>query len=334
MDPQTVPPEARIWQLGLGFANTAVLYDLVKSGVIEQMREQPQPLPLLAQACGLNPDMLSRVLRYAITIGVIGYDGSEFSLTETGKLLLKDVPGSFYLGSLLFGSRPWQQSWQHLDDSLTSGNIPFEQAMGSPFFEYLDSHPDLSSIFNQWMTVSTTLAAQALTASYDFTPYRSVCDIGGGQGILLKHILTANPHLRGILYDLEPAVKGHILSGLEGRVEIQTGSFFERVPSADVLLMKSVLHDWSDEKCLVILGRCREVMQPSSRLLIVDRVIASPPDWMSSFMDLHMQVMSGGRERTESEFNTLLQQAGLKLNRVVPTKSFWKILETAAAAPA
>ena len=117
------------------------------------------------------------------------------------------------------------------------------------------------------------------------------------------------------------------LADLAGRVEIQSGSFFERVPTADVMLLKNVLHDWSDEKCQVILDRCREAMQPATRLLIVERVIDSPADLMGVFYDLHMQVILGGRERTEAEFNLLLQKGGLKLNRIIPTKSPMKIIE-------
>ncbi len=326
MEPQRIPPEMRIWQLGLGFSNTAVLYALVKTGVTEQMRDHPQPLLALAQSCGLNPDTLFRVLRFAGVLGVVGYDGSQYSLTDTGRLLLKGVPGSMAAGILLFGSDAWLRAWQNLDYSLTTGGIAFDQVMGESFFAYLDNHQEMNAVFNQWMTFSTTLAAQALASAFDFTPYKSVCDIGGGQGILLKHVLTANPHLRGILYDLEPAVKDHSLAGMDGRVEIQTGSFFDRVPIADVLMMKSVLHDWDDEKCKVILDHCREVMQPSSRLLIIDRVIASPTDPMGAFFDVHMQVMSGGRERTEENFTQLLQGSGLKLDRVIPTQSFWRLI--------
>ena len=328
MNPQEVPPQIRIWQISLGFANTAVLYTLVKTGVIEQMRHQPQTLPMLAKSCGLNPDVLYRVLRFATAIGVVEHNVSQYSLTETGTLLLKDVPGSFYLGIQLFGSEPWQLSWQNLAYSLTTGDTSFEQAIGDPFFEFLDKHLDFAAIFNQWMTISTTLAARAIAEAYDFTPFHNVCDIGGGQGILLKNILMANSHLSGILYDQEAVVKDHILTDMNGRVEIQTGSFFVRVPAADVLLMKSVLHDWSDDKCQIILSHCRETMQPSSRLLIIDRVIASPTDLVGVFFDLHMQVLAGGRERTEDEFRLLLQKAGLKLNRIIPTDSPWKIIES------
>ena len=263
----------------------------------------------------------------AFNLGVVEYNESQYSLTETGTLLLKDVPGSLYMGILLFGSEPWQRGWQNLAYSLTSGGVAFEQAMGDPFFEYLDKHPEYETPFHQWMTISTTLAARAIAEAYDFAPFNSACDIGGGQGILLKSILTANPHLRGVLYDQEYVVKDHVLADLAERVEIQTGNFFEPVPAADVLLMKSVLHDWSDEKCQVILSHCRQSMQPSSRLLVVERVIASPTDLMGAFFDLHMQVIAGGRERTENKFSLLLQKAGMKLGRIIPTKSPMKIIE-------
>ena len=327
MNPQQVPPQVRIWQLCLGFANTAVLHTLVKTGVIEQMRQQPKSLPELAQVCRLNSDVLYRTLRFAVVIGVVEQNESQYSLTETGRLLLKDVPGSLYLGILLFGSEPWQRAWLDLDYSLTTGGIAFEEAMGDPFFEFLDKNPEYGTPFHQWMTISTTLAARAVTEAYDFAPFHSVCDIGGGQGILLKNILTANPHLHGILYDQETVLKDHVLADLDGRVQIQGGNFFERVPAADVLLMKSVLHDWSDEKCQVILGHCRQTMQPSSRLLIIDRVIASPADLMGSFYDIFMQLVGGGRERTEDEFGSLLQKAGMKLNRIIPTQSPLAIVE-------
>jgi hypothetical protein len=304
-----------------------VFLALIRTGVIERMRGQARTLSELAEACQLNPDVLFRVLRFAEVIGVVVRDDGQYSLTETGTLLLKDVPGSLYGGILLIGSEPWQRGWQNLEYSLTTGAAAFDPVMGAPFFEYLTEHPEYGALFHQWMAMLTTTTARAITEAYDFAPFRSVCDIGGGQGILLESILTANPHLRGVLYDQQSVVVDHVLVGVTDRVEIQTGSFFERVPDADVLLMKNLLHDWNDERCRVILSQCRQAMQPSSRLLIVERVIESSTDLVGVFYDLHMQVVLGGRERTENEFSLLLQEAGLKLNRVIPTKSPMKILE-------
>lgn len=322
-----VSPQSRIWQLALGFANTAVLHALVKTGVIEQLRGTPKRLPELASACGLNADVLYRTLRYAAAVNVVTQHGDEYTLSGTGRLLLKDVPGSLYAGLLLAGSEPWQRAWQNLAHALITGDDAFEQAMGARFFEYLDKHPEYGVPYNQWMTISTRMAASAIVEAYDFSPFGTVCDIGGGQGVLLESILIANPHVRGILYDQEAVVKDHVLADMTGRVEIQSGSFFERVPSADLLLMKSVLHDWSDEDCLVILRNCGRAMKPSSRLLIIDMVIASSADVMGAFYDLHMQVLLGGRERSEQEFHALVQKAGMSLIRVIPTRSPMKIVE-------
>lgn len=322
-----VPPHARLWQLALGFANTAVLHALVKTGVIEQLRETPRRLPELASACGLNAEVLYRVLRYATAIEVVTQNGGDYALTAIGQLLLKDVPGSLHTGLLLAGSQPWQRAWHNLAHALTTGDNAFEPAMGAGFFEYLDRHPEYGVPYNQWMTISTTMTADAIAEAYDFSPFGTACDIGGGQGILLKQILIANPHLRGVLYDQESVVRSHVLADVAERVEIQSGSFFERVPPADLLLMKSVLHDWSDERCLAILGNCRRAMKPSSRLLVVELIIAAPTDVIGAFYDLHMQVLLGGRERTEQEFHVLIQKAGMRLTRIIPTRSPMKIVE-------
>jgi hypothetical protein len=322
-----IPPQLRVWQFGVGFANTAVLHALVKAGVIEQLRDQPKRLPELAQTCRLNADVLYRTLRFATVIEVVTLDGEHYALTDVGRLLLKDVPGSIYMAVLFIGEDPWQNAWRNFAHALTTGDNAFEPVMGAGFFDYLDQHPEYGAPFNQWQTILTTMTARAITEAYDFTPFGTLCDIGGGQGILLKSILTANPHLRGVLYDQKNVVKEHLLADLAERVEIQSGNFFERVPAADLLLMKNVLHDWSDEKCQVILRQCRQAMQPSTRLLIVEMVIASPLDLMGAFYDLHMQVMLGGKERTEDEFRLLLQRASLKLHRIIPTKSPMKIIE-------
>ena len=162
----------------------------------------------------------------------------------------------------------------------------------------------------------------ALAPAYDFSPFRTVCDVGGGTGSFLKRILEANPHLRGTLYDMPSVVENQVLGSLDGRVEVVAGSFFERVPSADLLILKAILHDWSDEKCAVILARCREAMPPAGRMLIIDRLLQEPLDVTSLFYDLHMLVQIGGRERTASEFSALLENAGLHLQRIItPTES-------------
>lgn len=325
--PHDADPQARIWELGLGFVNTAVMHALVESGVIEQLRDEAKTASELAGACGLNADALSRALRFASVIGVVRTEDDRHALTDVGRMLLKDLPGSLRAGLLLIGSSPWQSAWNRFDHYLAAGTNSFEPAMGAGFFEYLDRNPKYGEPFHRWQTILTSLAGGAIAQSYDFSPFRTVCDVGGGQGVLLQFVLNSHPHLEGVLYDQESALEHHVLGEMAGRVRIEAGSFFEHVPTADVLLLKNVLHDWSDERCRSILGQCRQAMTPTSRLLIVERVVQSPPSLAEAFYDLNMQVLMDGKERTEAEFRTLLHESGLELRRIVSTRSPMSILE-------
>ena len=327
MENKPVPPNIRIWQLGLGFANSNVMIALVKTGVIEQLRETPKTLEQLSSECKLHSNMLFRTLRFAAAIEIISLDNDRYSLTETGRLMLKDVPGSVYGGLTLFGFEPWQKSWNNLVHSLVTGEPAFNNANGSSLWEFLDHHPEYGLAFDQWMTTLSTMISKIIPEAYDFSDCNTVCDIGGGQGLLLKGILTANPDLSGILFDLETVVKNNLLDDFSARVKIIAGSFFESVPSADVIIMKTIIHDWDDQKSLLILNSCKKSMRTGTKLLLIERVIENNNDYSGFFYDLHMQVMVGGKERSENEFKILFEKAGLKLNRIIPTKSPLKIIE-------
>lgn len=320
--PTSVPPQARFFQWVQGFASLLLCHTLVKAGVFEQMAGQSRSVDELAEACQLRRDVLYRALRLTTALEITAREGDCYGLTNLGRAMLKDTPGSLYNGLMLSGGEAYQRPWQNFAYCLATGESAFTHVMGIPFFDYLEGHPELGILFQQQMNAYAEMIDPALAPAYDFSRFRTVCDVGGGTGAFLKRILQAHPHLRGTLYDLPGVTANHVLCDLDGRVEIVAGSFFERVPPADLLILKTVLHDWSDEKCAVILGQCRQAMRPESRLLIVDRVIEEPVDAMSAFYDLHMLVQIGGRERTAPEFSALLEDAGLKLQRIiVPTEA-------------
>lgn len=320
--PPAVPPQARFFQWVQGWATLMLCHSLVKTGVFEQMADQPRTVDELAAACQLHGPTLFRVLRMTTALEITARDGDRYALTAFGRAMLKDTPGSLYINCMMIGSDAYLRPWQNFAYTLSTGESAFTHVMGAPFFDYLEQHPELGIPFQQAQTGYAAMADPALAAAYDFSPFRTVCDVGGGQGAFLKRILEAHPHLRGILLDMQGVVANHVLGGLGDRVEVIAGSFFERAPSADLLILKAVLHDWSDAKCAVILARCREALPPDGRLLIIDRLLEEPFDAMSLFYDLHMLQQIGGRERTEAEMRSLLADAGLQMRRViVPTGS-------------
>lgn len=204
-------------------------------------------------------------------------------------------------------------------------------------FDGLKTDPDVAALFNQAMREGTRLAAADVVAAYDFSAMKRIVDVGGGYGELLATILEANPALTGVLFDLPHAIdgaRGHLDNrGIESRCEVVAGDFFETVPGgADALVLKSVLHDWADERCQVILRNCARAMYGQGKLLIVERIMpqrleASAAHQLIARVDLTMLVALASRERTEDQFRTLLAGASFRITRILPTASGFSVIE-------
>jgi O-methyltransferase domain/Dimerisation domain len=332
--PEPETPAAALGQMIRGGVLTQLVYVAVKLGVPELLREGPRPADVLAAATGAEPGTLYRLLRALASLGILVEDEQRrFALAPAGELLRDDVVGSLR-GSALFYGEPWcWQAFGGLLEGVHSGTTPFLHVHGAGFFDYLARHADAAEAFHEHMLALTGQDAAAITAAYEFGCLGRVVDVGGGHGGLLAAILRAHPGVQGVLFDRPSVVEGarEFLGavGLAERCDLVGGSFFDGVPAgADAYLLKDVLHDWEDEPAVAILRACRSATGPAARLLVVERVIppgASPAP--GKLTDVVMLVLTGGRERTEAEYRTLLEAGGFALARVVPTGSPMSILE-------
>jgi len=202
-----------------------------------------------------------------------------------------------------------------------------------PIFDWLAKHPEQASLFSETMVGIHGAEPPAVAAAYDFSNCKTIVDVGGATGNLLCAILEKYPKSQGILYDLPHVVRDApaliAKRGLTDRTKIESGSFFDRIPTGgDAYLLSHIIHDWSEEQCLTILGNCRKAMGPNSRLLLVEMVL--PPGnapHPGKLLDMMMLVGPGGQERTEQEYSELLAKAGLHLTRVVTTESAVSVVE-------
>ncbi len=321
------PPNLKIWQLVLGFANTNIIYTLAKLNVFEQLRENPKTLQQLSKDLKLNKEVLFRTLRFAIMLNAVSLNKDRYLLTESGKYLLRNVPGSIYELLMLIGSNTWQKNWGNLSYALKTGESVFDKEMDCSFFEYLNNNLEEGEHFNCWMNDISKMFSSTFIKSYDFSKFRTICDIGGGQGILLKEILLSNNNLKGILYDQESVLKNHSLSEFGNRAVIKSGNFFEEIPNADLLILKSIIHDWDDNNAVKILKVCKGVMNSKTKMILIEMVIDKKPDFIECYYDIGMQIMFGSKERSANDFKLLLNKAGLKLNQIINTNSPFKIIE-------
>jgi SAM-dependent methyltransferase len=214
-----------------------------------------------------------------------------------------------------------------------TGERAFDAIFGSPPFEYLAGNPSAAAVFDEAMTGWSMQNSVAVAEAYDFSGIRTLMDVGGGHGYLLATILKANPSLRGILFDTAEVTEGAkariAAEGLSDRCTVSAGSFFGSLPDgADACILKSVIHDWDDQRSATILRNCGRAVGPGGRVLLAEMVI--PPGnepHVGKLLDLEMLIMVGGRERSEADFRDLLAAAGIRQARIVTTPSPMCVVE-------
>ena len=321
-------------QMASAYWVSRVLYAAAKLGLADHFEGGPKSVAELAGATRTHAPSLYRLMRTLASLGVLSEDVNHcFSLTPLGQELKTGAPGYARSTLLTLGSDYQWRGWEQLVYSVETGNSGMEKAFGISVFEYFAQHPEESSYFNETMIGFTCDQPVAVADAYDFSGFETLIDVGGGTGILLATILERHPGPRGILADLPYVVREAPalieLHGLAGRVTIESIDFFKSVPGGgDLYLLKHVIHGWNEDQCLTILGNCRRAMKPGGRLLIIEMVI--PPGdtpHPGKLMDMNVLVMAGGQERTEDEYGTLLNKAGFRLTRLVPTKSAVSVVE-------
>ena len=324
---------AQLRGLVTGFQVTEALHVAVVLGLPDLVEDGPRGIDDLAAASASDPASLYRLMRALAAAGVFEeLPDRRFAATGLSTLLTVDAPGSLRPWVLNVSLPAFRQAWAGLLDSIVTGRNAFSTVHGTTVWAHRAAHPDEGEIFDGAMTALSQEVATAVTAAYDFGRFETVVDVAGGRGALLAAILNQNPGQRGILFDQPHVVEGAgtLLEarGVADRCSTVGGSFFDVVPSGgDAYLLKSIVHDWDDEHCVLLLVKVREAMGPSGVLFIVERVLEGANEGLSGKLsDLNMLVAPGGLERTEAEFDALLAQAGLRRTQTVSTASTHSLL--------
>nr|CBH32102.1 putative O-methyltransferase [Streptomyces albaduncus] len=323
--PPKPPPSAQVLQLATSSWTAAAVSAAAELGVADALADGARPSDEIARSVGAHPPTCYRLLWACAAIGLLEEsEGRVFALTEAGDALRGDSPHSMRNFARWVGLAADRNTWAGLADSVRTGDPAFARVHGQDVWEYMRDRADVSTVFDDAMTEASRQLIAPVVDAYDFGGTGTLVDVAGGHGALLAAILAAHPGLRGLLYDRPEVVEGAKQTfqdrGVDDRVEIVAGDFFDSVPEGkDAYLLSNVIHDWDDEPSLTILGNCRRALAEGGRVLLVEAVMperdASSPT--VTLMDLNMLVLCGGKQRTETEFAELLGRAGLRLTRVV-----------------
>ncbi|MDX6213719.1 MAG: hypothetical protein QOF82_2806 [Frankiales bacterium] len=320
-----MPAHLSLLEHAHGFAKAHILSAMAELGVADELCDGPRSAEQLAATLGCSSDALHRLLRAAAVFGAVRLDGDgSFRATRFTRVLRSADPSGAAQWCRFIGSAPQQAAWTCLAAAVRTGDSAFLKANGSTMFGWFDAHPDEAANFGTGIGGLTLAEAPAIIAAYDFPDDGTICDVGGGQGVLLAQILKARPRLRGVVVDsaqvLERASTYVRTQGLSDRIALVPGDLREPVAvRADLYLLKWILHDWDDSFCRQIVEAVAAAMPTDARLLLVEgNQPLNEVDPRFSMIDLQMFVVTdGGRERSIGQLKDIVAAGGL-----VPGKSF------------
>ncbi|MGD9810859.1 MAG: methyltransferase [Sphingobium sp.] len=300
---------------------TRVIYEAVQCGLFDALTAAPIEADKLAIELDLDGETVFRVMRALASLSLCDHvPPRSFSITPMGALLQSDNPKSQRGHSMHWGGRA-MESLKTIGHTLKTG----EPGKGGGDFAGLNASTVDGQAFNRAMADQSRPVAKVLAQVHDFSGYSCVMDVGGGYGGSLAEVLLANPGISGAIYDLS-AVEGGANAylanvGVGDQARFIGGSFFENVvEGADCIILKFILHDWSDSECETIMANCRKAQQPGNRMLVIERIMpeaVGPGNEDVVRADMVMMPING-RERTLTEFTQMAADAGYAMGVVKP----------------
>ncbi|OIT32668.1 trans-resveratrol di-o-methyltransferase [Nicotiana attenuata] len=289
----------------------------------------------------LHPSKVSSIpilLRFLVHSGFLNQhekDHYYYALTPASRLLVRNEPLNIR-SLLLINHEPFlQKAWFELS-SWFQNDFPtaFHTAHGNSFWDYIAEKPRQGSDFNDAMASDSRLIADVFVkeCKHVFEGLESLVDVGGGTGTVATVIAKANPTIKCIVFDL-PHVVGDLKGS--GNLEFVGGSMFDEIPHANAILLKWILHDWSDEDCVKILKKCKEAIpsrDKGGKVIIID-IVMEDPTQSDEFvraqhsMDLLMMVLFAAKERTNKEWQKLFTEAGFTEFKITPSLGLRSLIE-------
>lgn len=315
-------------EMAMAYSRSRVLCAAARLGVADALGDEVRSVGFLAEKCKADNNALYRLLRALASIGVTEETTPEhFRLTAFGKPLRRDVPQSAW-PAVVFWADLLADEWSLLTDCVRTGK-PASQIRDPKIPSRWSQDTEASSVFRAVMGTAPAEDYAPIARVWDFSRAKVVADLGGGGGSLILAVLGLNPHLRGILVDLELSVDAARARFAEedpsSRCELIAADLMQSVPTgADVYMLKHVLHGRHDGDAVVILRNCRAVIPQNGNLLIVEFIlpplVSHPNPQLEGHLmsDLNMLAVTGGKERSEREWGTLLEAAGFILTGIYP----------------
>jgi hypothetical protein len=316
------PSPDHILQTGFAFWASKTLLSAVEMGVFTDLADGPQEFDKLAGRLGLHERSARDFLDSLVALGFLGRAGETYCNTAETDLFLDRRKASYVGGILEMANARLYPFWGNLTEALRTGLQQNEAKGGSmaPTFEALYADPARLRGFLAAMSGISHGANMAIARKFSWSKYKTFADMGAAQGDLATQIALANPHLKGIGFDLAecgPIFEEYVAAhGVSDRVRFQAGSFFkEPMPKADVITMGHILHDWNLEEKKMLVKKAFDALPAGGALVVYDAIIDDDrsKNAFGLMMSLNMLIETeGGFDYTGADCIGWMKEAGFK----------------------
>lgn len=328
------PPVQMVMELGWGWWASAVVRTAAELRVADAVGDTPVTVQELADQVGADPGVLARLMRALVGYGIFRMAApGRYAHTEASRALRSDHPSQ--ISQIMLTGSHWAWSmWERLTHTIRTGEPGFQAAFGKDLVRYfVEDDPVAGELCHRGYSAQAEALNPRLVGALDLRGVNTVVDVGGGRGNLLRAILAANPHLTGVLFDLQPVLDNADEALRDGpladRARLVAGDCQQEIDvPAELYVYRQVLHMWDDDQCVATLRACGAAGQPGARVALFEHLVSDPPEYpFDALMDLHMLLVTGGRERTEREYAELFERADLKFTSVKATGTPLRLLE-------
>jgi predicted nicotinamide N-methyase len=317
---------ANIFNLGLGFWASKTLLSAVELGLFTELAKGPADLTTLSSRLGLHDRSARDFLDALVALKMLDREDGRYSNTaETALFLDRAKPG--YVGGFLeMANARLYEHWGSLTEALKTGRNQNEAKGSGEVFAALYADPERLRLFLAAMSGASLGAAQAIAAKFPWANYKTFADVGAAQGMVPVTIARAHNHLSGAGYDLpevKPIFEEFIAQqGVADQVKFLSGNFFtDPLPSADVLIMGHILHDWDLAQKRMLLVKAHAALPKGGALIVYEAIIDDErrENVFGLLLSLNMLIETpGGFDFTGADCQGWMREAGFSQTRVEP----------------
>ncbi len=295
------------------------MFAAVSLGVFDTLESGPRSAAALAETLNLDAGALERLLDACVCLQVLGKRGPLYENTATASAYLCKQSPSRMTAYLNYSNEILWKMWGNLEGAIREGTNRWQETFGwdGPIFSSFFKTEAAMREFLMGMHGQGLLSSPQVVTAFDLSRFHRLVDLGGATGHLVIAACECYPQLRGVVFDLpETGVLAREIVGTSpaaSRIEIIAGDFFvDELPEADIYSLGRILHDWTEAKCLALLKRIHDRLPSGGALLIAEKLLdedKTGPRW-ASMQNLGMLLYTEGKERTLSEYRSLLNQVG------------------------